>query len=226
MTTQVTFASKAGAPVQGILAEPRGHSPAGGLLVMHEWWGINQQIAQICERFAEFGFLALAPDLYHGKRPETPQHASSLSISLNRDAAMSEIEGGAAYLRTSPLCNGKVGVTGFCLGGAFTFGCAVRLDGIAAAVPFYGLPRVPMSEYSKVRVPIQAHFARNDDWAKVSDAEEIQRTVQAAGGRMDLFVYEAGHAFMRETERHVYHQESANLAWGRAVEFLRTHLHG
>jgi carboxymethylenebutenolidase len=224
MTTQVTFPGRDGAQVQGVLAEPEGRSPAGGLLVMHEWWGINEQIVQICEHFAEFGFLVLAPDLYRGKRPQTAQHASSLSISLNRNVAMSDIEAAAAYVRSRPLCNGKVGVTGFCLGGAFTFGCAVELKGIAAAVPFYGVPRVPMSEYSKVRVPIQAHFARRDDWAKVSDAEEIQRTVQAAGGRMDLFIYEAGHAFMRATEKHVYHEESAKLAWGRAVEFLSTHL--
>jgi carboxymethylenebutenolidase len=226
MTIQVKFCTKAGMQVQGILAEPRGDSRVGGLVVMHEWWGINDQIAQTCERFADVGFLALAPDLYHGKRPETPHHASSLSISLNRDQAMQEIDAAADYLRLHPRCNEKIGVTGFCLGGAFTFGCAIQLPGFAAAVPFYGVPRIPKGEYAKARVPIQAHFARTDDWAKVSDAEEIQRTVRAGGGSMDLFVYEAGHAFMRATDKHVYHQESATLAWGRAVEFLKAHLGG
>jgi carboxymethylenebutenolidase len=227
MAVPVTFWSKTGRSLEGVLAQPRGEFLAGGILVLHEWWGINGQIQDTCDRFAEQGFLALAPDLYHGKRPETPQHASRLAIELDRDTAINEIDDAAAFVRAHPRCNGKVAVAGFCLGGAFAFGCARRLVGIEAAVPFYGIPlRVPLEEYSLVRVPIQAHFARNDDWAKVSDAENIQRTVRAANGRMDLFVYDAGHAFMRSSDRHVYDAKSATLAWGRAVEFLRTHLDG
>jgi carboxymethylenebutenolidase len=194
------------------------------LIVLHEWWGINRQLEDVCARFAREGFIAVAPDLYHGKRPETPQHASSLAISLDRNRAIAEIGAAAAFVRAHPRCNGKLGVTGFCLGGAFTFGCARQLEGIDAAVPFYGVPRLALHEYQRVRVPIQAHFARNDDWAKVSDAEEIARTIRAAGGRMELWVYEAGHAFMRSTDKHVYHPASASLAWRRAVEFLNLHL--
>lgn len=219
-----TFSATTGGKIHALLAAPAGRDRAGGLVVLHEWWGINRQIEDICARFAAAGFLVVAPDLYHGKRPETAQHASSLAVSLDRDKAMAEIRATAEFVRSHSRCNGKVGVTGFCLGGAFTFGCARHLDDIDAAVPFYGVPRLAPHEYAGVRVPIQAHFARNDDWAKVSDAEAIAQTVRAAGGRMDLWVYDAGHAFMRATDKHVYHPASAALAWARAVEFLNTQL--
>jgi carboxymethylenebutenolidase len=224
MTIEVSIPSRTGKQNGGILAEPAGQAASGGLLVLHEWWGINQQIGAMCERFAAEGFLALTPDLYHGKRPESSQHASSLSVSLDKSRALLEIADAVAFLRAHPRCNGKIGITGFCLGGAMAFGCACQLAGLEAVVPFYGVPRVAMGEYSKVRVPIQAHFAERDDWAKVSDAREIQSAVRSAGGLMDLFVYDAGHAFMRATDKHVYHRESATLAWSRAVDFLKTHL--
>jgi carboxymethylenebutenolidase len=81
-----------------------------------------------------------------------------------------------------------------------------------------------MSSYSKITAPVQAHFAKNDDWAKASIAEEIQGQVRAGGGQMDLFVYDAGHAFMRSTDPEVHHPESARLAWERAIAFLTKHL--
>jgi len=223
--TYVAITSSTGQTIEAVLAEPAGQSRVGGLVVLHEWWGLNSQIEDTCARFAELGLLVVAPDLYHGKRPETPQHASSLALSLDRQKAMLEIGAAVAFLRSHARCNGKVGVTGFCLGGAIAFECARVLDGIHAVVPFYGIPRrLALDTYAGVRVPIQAHFARNDDWAKVSDAEEIERTVRAGGGQMELLVYDAKHAFMRSMDKHVYHPACAELAWRRASEFLKAHL--
>ena len=225
MTIPITFPSKTGQILAGAIAVPSNRIRAGAVLVLHEWWGLNAQIEETCDRFAECGFIALAPDLYHGKRPETAQHASCLAIALDRDNALREIDAAGAFARAHALSNGKLAVTGFCLGGAFTFGSARQLDGIAAAVPFYGVPtRVRPEQYANVQVPIQAHFARNDDWAKVSEAEKIQNVVQAANGHMDLFVYDAGHAFMRSRDKHAYHADSAALAWARTLDFLRIHL--
>jgi carboxymethylenebutenolidase len=223
----VAITSSTSQRIEALLAEPAGQSRAGGLVVLHEWWGLNPQIEDTCTRFAEQGLLVVAPDLYHGKRPETPQHASSLAVSLDRAKAMHEISAAVAFVRSHARCSGKVGVTGFCLGGAFAFECARLLDGIHAVVPFYGVPRrVATDAYASVRVPIQAHFARNDDWAKVSDGEEIERAIRAAGGQMELLVYDANHAFMRTTDKNVYHPACAELAWRRANEFLKIHLDG
>ena len=222
----VAIDSNTGQRIEALLAEPAGESRTGGLIVLHEWWGLTAQIEDTCTRFAEQGLLVVAPDLYHGKRPETAQHAASLALSLDRQNAMLEIAAAVGFVRSHARCNGKVGITGFCLGGAFAFECARFLDGIHAVVPFYGVPRrlVATDAYARVRVPIQAHFARNDDWAKVSDAEVIEQAIRAGGGQMELLVYDANHAFMRTTDKHVYHPTCAELAWRRANEFLKLHL--
>jgi carboxymethylenebutenolidase len=224
MATQVNFASKTGEQIGAALAEPQGSTQAGGVVVVQEWWGVNDYIRSICDRFAEAGFVALAPDLFHGKQPKTVEDAGKLMTALDKKSAIAEIADAVAFLKSRARCSGKVAVVGFCMGGALTFASARHVDGISAAVPFYGIPDLPMDEYSKVRVPILAHFAKKDDWAKASVAEEIQKRVRAGGGRMDLFVYDAGHAFMRDTDPHVHDPASAQLAWDRTVAFLKTHI--
>jgi carboxymethylenebutenolidase len=224
MTTQVKFASKAGGQLEGALAEPGGTGKAGTLVVIHEWWGLSDHVKALCDRFAQAGFIALAPDLFHGGRPTTQEQAAQMMTQLDRKKALGEISDATAFLTGHARSTGKVAVTGFCMGGALTFAAARFVDGLAAAVPFYGLPDMPMDEYAKLRVPLQAHFARKDDWAKASTAEEIQRKVRSGGGQMDLYVYEAGHAFMRATEPQVYDAPSAKVAWERTIEFLKKHL--
>jgi carboxymethylenebutenolidase len=143
---------------------------------------------------------------------------------LDSRKAVSEIASAVARLKADPECNGRVAVVGFCMGGALTLAAACAVDGLAAAVPFYGLPQLTMDAYAKVKAPVQAHFAKKDDWAKASVAEEIQKSVRSGGGQMDLFVYDAGHAFMRWTDPAVYDGTNAGLAWERAIAFLKRHL--
>jgi carboxymethylenebutenolidase len=224
MSTQVKFASKGSGQVEGALAEPTGSGKAAGLVVVQEWWGINPHVKSLCDRFAQEGFLAVAPDLFHGVLPSTKEQAAKTMNALDKKKAVAEVGDAVAWLKTQPRCNGKVGVIGFCLGGALTFAAARYVDGISAAVPFYGLPETAPNDFGAVRVPIQAHFGRKDDWAKASVAEQIQKSVRSGGGQMDLFVYDAGHAFMRAGDGEVYDDASAKVAWKRAVEFLKSHL--
>ena len=91
-------------------------------------------------------------------------------------------------------------------------------------MPFYGLPQVPPEKFSKVKTPISAHFAKTDDWAKASIAEEIQKAVKSGGGQMDLYVYDAGHAFMRDGDPSHYDEAASKIAWERALAFLKKHL--
>lgn len=224
MATQVKFSSKAGGQLDGAIAEPAGSAKAGGVVVVQEWWGLNDHIRSLCDRFAQAGLLALAPDLYHGKLTTKQDEAAQLMAALDKKKAVSEIGDAAAFLETHARCNGKVAVAGFCLGGALTLAAACHVEGLAAAVAFYGIPELAMDEYAKIKTPIAAHFAKKDDWAKPSIAREIQKKVRAGGGHMDLYVYDAGHAFMRSTDANVYHPESAKIAWQRAIEFLKKHL--
>jgi carboxymethylenebutenolidase len=224
MTTMVKFSSKAGGQLEGALCEPSGSGKAGTVVVVQEWHGLNEVMKLQCERFAQAGFLALVPDLYHGKVAKNDDEAATLMGGLDFQRAVGEIGDAVAHLRSHPRSNGKVAVAGFCLGGALTLAAVRYLEGLAAAVPFYGLPQVPVDEFAKVKTPILAHFAKVDDWAKASVAEDIQKKVRAGGGHMDLYVYDAGHAFMRSTDPSKYEPNSAKLAWQRTVDFLKHHI--
>jgi carboxymethylenebutenolidase len=224
MTTHVTFTSKAGGQLGGALAEPAGAGKVGGLVVIQEWHGITDQIKGKVERFAREGYLAIAPDLYHGQVAKNDEQAQKLMGELDFPRAVGEIGDAAAHLRAHARSNGKVGVLGYCMGGALSFMAAFHLEGIACAVPFYGLPHVPPEKFAKVKTPIQAHFAKRDDWAKASVAEQVKSAVESGGGHMELFVYDAGHAFMRDGDPSKFDEAASKAAWPRVLEFLKKHL--
>jgi carboxymethylenebutenolidase len=205
----------------GALVLPEGDGPAPGIVLLQEYWGLNDHIRSVAERWAAEGFVVLAPDLYRGQLATTPQEALQYMGAMDRERALADIAGAVATLRSHPRCTGKLGLTGYCMGGAYSFAAATRISGLSAVVPFYGVPQ--KADWSKVEAPIQAHFASVDDWAKPELAEQIQRDVRAHGGSMELFVYEAEHAFCNDT-REVYSPDNAQLAWARAVAFMRQNL--
>ncbi|MBX3251943.1 MAG: dienelactone hydrolase family protein [Myxococcales bacterium] len=202
------------------------HSPAPsggpGLVVIHEWWGLNDGIAAMGDRFAAEGFEVLVPDLYGGAVTSDPDEASSLMMSMKTARSMEIVQACVAEL--ARRTGRKVGITGFCMGGAMAFAAAATVDGLACAVPFYGIPGPEYFDAAKMRCPIQAHFAKVDDWARADKAQELADAVNAKGGAMELHVYDAGHAFMREGDPSVYVADQAKLAWGRAIAFLREQL--
>jgi class I fructose-bisphosphate aldolase len=226
MTIQhVSFLARGGGSVDGELGVPGGEGQVPALVLVQEWWGLNDHIRSLLERMAAEGFLVLAPDLYHGKSTKDPEEAGKLMTELDTLRAVKEIGGGVDFLRTHDRSNGKVGVLGFCMGGALTFASACHIEGLGAAVPFYGIPPAEKVDYGRVTAPILAHFASRDGWAQPERAKEIQKQIEAAGkATMRLEIYEAEHAFMNDTRPEVYSAEAAALAWSRTVEFLKQHL--
>jgi len=220
MTTRVEFTSKV-AGASGALALPDGDGKVPAIVVIQEYWGVNDHIEGLCERFAREGFLAIAPDIYRGVITKDAAEASKLLQSLDWGRALADVAGAVEYARAHPRSTGKVAITGFCMGGAITLLAATQLPGLAAAVPFYGVP--PSGEWSKITCPVQAHFAATDEWAKPSIGLDIQKAVQLAGGAMELNVYDAKHAFMNDTRPEVYSPADAKLAWDRAITFLKQH---
>lgn len=217
MTQRVTIPTQAQTgTVEGVLELPPGDSTGPAVVILHEWWGINEQIGVTAKRWAEEGFVALVPDLFHGKIAKTSEEAGALMNGLDFTKAVEEIAACVAFLRTHPRATGKVSVTGYCMGGALAFATAVHVRGLAAVVPFYGLPGD--LDWSKVDAPIQAHFAQHDDWATVAGAQRIKDAVTAP---MELHIYDAQHAFCNERRAEVYNADAANQAWGRAVAFVR-----
>jgi carboxymethylenebutenolidase len=228
MSKRVSFTTKTGA-CEGEIAEPAGPmsvgGKVGGIVVIQEWHGINDEMRRMVARFASEGYVAVAPDLYHGAVAKNDEEAAKMMHALDFEKAVGEIGGAIHFLKEYARCNGKVAVVGFCMGGALTFAAAATLPGIACAVPFYGVPELTQVDVTKATAPIQAHFAGNDSFAKPEVARGIEKEMKAKGKPMELYVYEgAGHAFMRATDPSKYHEASATKAWERTLAFLKQHL--
>lgn len=210
--------------VSGVIAEPPGTDKSPALVVLQEFWGLNDHVKSLVDRFAAEGFVVIAPDLYHGKIATEADEARKLMTALDTLTAVKEIASTVAFLKAHPRSNGHVGVTGFCLGGALTLAAACHVPGIGAAVPFYGIPPADKVDYAKVTAPIQMHVAKHDDWVTVARAEEVKQKVEAGGHSLELHVYDAKHAFMNDTRADVYDEPAATLAWERTLAFLKSRL--
>ncbi len=223
-TNRVEFETKFGKKASGEMAIPGGTGKAPSVVLIQEWWGVNDHIRSILSRLAEEGFLAIAPDLYHGQTTKDPDEAGKLMTALDKEAALWEIEAAAGYVTSHERAGGRVGVMGFCMGGFLAFRSAETISDFSCIVPFYGAPPPDQFNVSKVRAPILAHFASKDGWAKPEVAETIQKNLTARGGTMTLHVYDADHAFVNDTRPEVYSPENAKLAWDRSMKFMHTHL--
>ncbi|XXT19995.1 dienelactone hydrolase family protein [Sorangium sp. So ce429] len=223
MSEKVSFAAKDGSAATGEIVWPKqgGRSPA--VVLIQEWWGLNDHIRSLLDRLGAAGFVALAPDLYHGKITVDATEANRLMTELDKPRALDEIAGAVRFLSAHERSNGKVGVMGFCMGGALSFAAAATIPELAAVVPFYGVPS-PAPDYSRVKAPILAHFAARDGWATPAAAEAIRKELAARGQSMELHVYDADHAFANDTRPEVFNPDAARIAWERSIEFLKQHL--
>lgn len=222
MGTRIKFARPDGKSGEGYLANA-GKAKAPGVVVIQEWWGLQDQIKGICDRFALAGFDALAPDLYGGTT--VPYHDTDAAgremNSLNfLEATDQLVRGAAQFLKKG---SAKVGLTGFCLGGAVTILGACRVPDIDAAVCFYGIPPDTVAKPADVKVPLQGHFATRDDWCTPSVVDAFEAGLKAAGKNAEFFRYDADHAFVNE-QRDVHDRAAAELAWGRMLQFWGKYL--
>lgn len=224
MTTKVEFQSGSGQAATGELGLPPGEGKAGALIVFPEWWGLNDHMRSIVDKFASAGFVTLCIDLYDGVTTKDAGEAQKLMGALDFGKALDRAQGAFEYLKAHPRSNGKVAATGFCLGGALTFAAATKIPDLAAAVPFYGIPDPSKVDYDAVKAPILAHFSSTDQWAKPELAAALRDKLNAAGKSMQLEVYDAEHAFVNDTRPEVYSPENAKLALDRTMAFLKKHL--
>ncbi|MCF2525526.1 dienelactone hydrolase family protein [Bradyrhizobium sp. G127] len=223
MGTTITFKRPDGKEAKGYLANAaRGNAP--GVVVIQEWWGLSANIRALTDRFALAGFDALAPDLYNGvvvpyhDTDEANKQMGSLDF---MDATTQTVRGAAQYLARN---GAKVGLTGFCLGGAVTIIGSTRISELAAAVAFYGIPPEQAAKPADVKIPLQGHFANRDDWCTPQVVDAFEKGLKAAGKTAEFFRYDADHAFVNEERAAVHDREAAELAWGRATDFFKKHL--
>ena len=221
----VEFATSA-ETVPGYLASPAdGHGPA--TIVLQEWWGLDDHIRSICDRFAEGGIFALAPDLYRGETTTEPSEAEQKMIALSMDQVEQDMCGAAEYLRARPGVEGAgVGALGFCLGGGLAMWAAATCPRISAAVSYYYVMPHGRPDFTKISGPALGHFGTADQFIPLDAARELEVDLRDAGVDVTFHYYQgAGHAFFNDTNRlGTYDPELAATSWERTVSFLRSAL--
>jgi carboxymethylenebutenolidase len=221
----VEFASNGGT-AQGYLAVPEGGMGIP-LVVIQEWWGLVPHITDVCDRFAAQGFVALAPDLFHGESTTEPDEAGKLMMALNVDEAARDM-GGAVDKVAEVAGRDRVGVTGFCMGGGLALVVAAkRPDKVKAVVPWYGLIPWPNAEpdWSQLDAKVLGHYAGNDDFFSPAKVAELQQTLDDLGKDAKLHVVaDADHAFFNDTRPEVHDPAASRACFAETVDFLRTEL--
>jgi carboxymethylenebutenolidase len=215
----------AAAGTGAFVAWPVGKGTAPAVIVIHEWWGLNEQIREVARRLARQGYVAIVPDLYHGKVADDPELAHTLSRGLDEELALVDLDGALLWLRAERrTAKSKAGVVGFCMGGRLSELFALHEPGMAAAVMFYGRPEANPQKLAALRVPLQGHFGAEDQGITPETVVAFRTALKSAGKNAEVFVYAgAGHAFMNEG-RKSYHAESARQAWSRTLAFFQKHL--
>jgi len=210
--------------VRAYLARPKGKAKLPAVIVIHENKGLRPQTEDVARRLALAGFLAIAPDALSplGEAPEDANDARTMMRKLDRESTQKNFIAAVKYLNTLPKTTGKIGVTGFCWGGAMTNHLAVNCPELSAAVPFYG--RQPKTEdVSKIKAAMLCHYGGTDK--RINEGiPDFEKALKAAGVEYKIYIYEgAGHAFFNDTSTR-YHKEAAALAWKRTLAFFKKKL--
>jgi carboxymethylenebutenolidase len=210
----------------GYLAVPAGeHGPA--VIVLQEWWGLDEHIRSVCDRFAAEGFYALAPDLYRGETTAQPSEAEQKMMAMSMDQVEKDMCGAADYLAAQPGVEGPgVGAVGFCLGGGLAIWAAASCPNIAAAVSYYYVMPHGKPDFSKIKGPVLGHFGTADEFIPLEDARKLESELIDASVDTTFEYYDgAGHAFFNDTNRlGTYDVEHAEPSWQRTTAFLRSAL--
>ena len=229
MGTTISFKRPDGQDVNAYLAEPAGGKSGPGVVVIQEWWGLNDQIKGVADRLAANGYRALVPDLYRGKLALGANEAEHLMKDLNfGDAAGQDVRGAVTYLKASG--SAKVGVTGFCMGGALTLLSAVHVPELDAGVAWYGYPPLDYIDASKIKIPLMGHWATEDAVFPIAKVADLEQKLTAAKVRFEFHRYNAKHAFANETADSMgmaiikYDPVAADLAWKRTMGFFAQQL--
>ncbi len=227
VTEMVEYQGPNGESLSGYVARPEGDVPHPSVIVVQEWWGLNEHIKDVTRRFAQAGYVALAPDLYHGQVATEPDEARKLVMELDMPAAVQEIGSAADFLLGQDYVSGEqVGVLGFCMGGGLALQAALNDAGTgryAVAIPFYGSPLTP-EQAATVQTPILGLYGADDGGIPAADVKAMQDALTKAGVDNSFTIYEgAPHAFFNDT-RESYRPEAAADAWEQTLAWLQKYL--
>jgi carboxymethylenebutenolidase len=213
-----------GQTLSGYLVRPEGVGPLPAIVVIQEWWGLDEHIRDVTRRFANEGFVALAPDLYHGQVVTEPNEARKLVMELDMEAAIGEIQQAINFLLGHESVSGNtVGIVGFCMGGGLALQTARVEENLGAAVAFYGSP-LTAEAAQEVKAPVLGLFGEADGGIPVAKVRAMEEALNEAGVETQVQVYDgAGHAFFNDT-RASYNLDAATDSWNRTLAWFRSHL--
>jgi carboxymethylenebutenolidase len=215
-----------GSTGEGYLALPPG-GQGPGLVVIQEWWGLVDHIKDVCDRFAAEGFVALAPDLYHGRTVDEPDEAGKAMMAMELGRAAQDMSGAVDEV-SRRAGSDEVGVIGFCMGGGLALVLATRRpDKVKAVMPCYGVIPWPdaQPDYTALSAAVEGHYAERDDFFTPEAAQALGRQLADMGKDVEIVIHPASdHAFFNDTRPEVYNPEEAEVLWQAALRFFGQHL--
>jgi carboxymethylenebutenolidase len=223
MGSTIEFARPDGKAAPGYLATASS-ADAPGIVLIEEWWGVDDRFKATADRLASHGFSVLVPDLFRGRSAATGDEANHLMEGLDfEDAATQDVRGAARYLRDRGAK--RVGVMGFCMGGALAMLAVMHGRDFDAASTWYGVPPAEAGDAARISVPVQGHWATEDDFFRMERVDEVERALKDAGKQPEFYRYEAKHGFYNAGEPGKgglghYDPEHAETAWRRTIEFF------
>lgn len=224
MGERITFKAN-GTSTPGYLARPS-HGRRPGIIVIQEWWGLVPQIEHVADRLAAEGFVALAPDLYHGRSTTSPDQAGKMMLALRIDEAERDLAGAIDYLVAQPDVSAKaVGTIGFCMGGALSLFAASKNPEVGACVVFYGGHPAVEADLSALQAPVLGLYAGRDTFVSPLVVKTLDEELTRLGKRHEFHTYPgADHAFFNDERPDVYDPAAAADAWSRTIAFFRREL--
>jgi carboxymethylenebutenolidase len=225
MTGQMITFSANGGSTDGYLATPAsGKGPA--VIVIQEYWGLVPHIKSVCDRFSAAGFVALAPDLFHGQSTASPDEASRLMMALRIDQAEKDLQGAVNYLLGNKATTSKkVGTVGFCMGGQLSLYAASKNPNVGACVDFYGIHPNVKPDFTKLKAPVLGFFGEQDEFVTQDAVKKLERQLKTAGKKVDFAVFPSvGHAFFNDSRPEVYNREIAERCWKKTLDFFKQNL--
>ena len=225
MAGEIVEFSSNGSTASGYLATPAsGKGP--GVIVIQEWWGLVPHIKGVADRFAAEGFVALAPDLYHGKSATSPDEAGKLMMALRIDEAEKDLRGAAQFLLNHDATTGdKVGTVGFCMGGALSLYAATKNAQVGACVIFYGGHPNVKPDLPNLQAPVLGLYAGRDGFVTPESVRELERQLKELGKSAEIHIYpDVDHGFFNDTRPEIYNEAAAKDAWQRVLKFFSKHL--
>jgi len=212
--------------VKGILYTPEGKGPFPAIIVIHEWWGLNDWVKEQASKLSDQGYAALAVDLYRGKVATTPDEAHEIMRGVPEDRAQRDLHAAYAFLQSQPdVRKNRIGAIGWCMGGGYSLDVALQEPDLAADVINYGHLATDPAALKKINAPILGLFGAQDRGITPDDVKKFEGQLKQLGKKVDVTIYpDAGHAFENPNNKDGYRPKDAGDAWDKTVKFLAANL--